>query len=67
MPAVKQAWPKSALCWSPATPPDADGMAQQVGRCVAKVGGGGQHLRQQGLGGMRSSASNSSSHWFGVR
>ena len=30
-PARKHAWPKSALCWSPATPPIGDRRAEQVG------------------------------------
>jgi hypothetical protein len=36
MPAVKQAWPNKALCWSPATPPIVIAAPSNSGRVSPK-------------------------------
>ncbi|MCY1550365.1 hypothetical protein D9M68_866170 [compost metagenome] len=61
MPAVKQAWPKRALCWSPATPPISSGAPSHSVFISPKcaLDGRASGIR---LFGMSSRASSSSSH-----
>ena len=63
MPASKQAWPNSALCWSPAMPPTRMGSAQPIGAHAAKVGAGRVYLGQHALGDVQP-LQQSASHWL---
>ncbi|KAF1068370.1 MAG: hypothetical protein GAK39_03454 [Variovorax sp.] len=61
MPASKQAWPNSALCWSPATPPTGSERPSSAASVSTKCEAEGCTAGISAAG-MRSAASSSASH-----
>ncbi len=63
MPAEKQAWPNSALCWSPATPPITSGPPSHSGRTSPKWALEGRAVGIMAAGMCMAASSSSSQRW----